>query len=139
MNADHRPVLILQPERCVAVCAVAFSPNGNLLATGGLRIGVSSQDIHTRHGLDNPVSLWDVQTGELTQTLSQRVGLIGFAPDRTVLVSSGKMIHQWDVSTGRLEPIITAGQFDSPIALSPDGKILAAACAPGIVALWRVG
>ncbi len=78
----------------LAINAVAASPDGRLLATGG-------------H--DRVVRLWDSQTGELVRTLrppSQDIGLEGriyalaFAPDGRHLAVAGSLRY-WDAAEGR--------------------------------------
>jgi WD40 repeat protein len=74
------------------VRSIAFSPNGQLLA--------SSSD-------DKTIKLWDPITGELQQTLeghSDRVHLVAFSPNGQQLASGydDKTIKLWDPITGKL-------------------------------------
>jgi WD40 repeat protein len=106
---------------------LAFSPDGQLLASGG----------------GQQIKLWTVATGEKTRTLTghtnPEVYRVAFAPDGKTLASAGSdgLAIVWNVTTGR--PIRT---FPVPpdgfcgIAYSPDGRTIATAGADGTVRLW---
>ena len=81
--------------------AIAFSPDGRTLATGGL---------------DDPiVHVWDVRTGKLIRELDQGSAgamTLDFSPDGRTLAVSGfaPVASLWDVATGaRIGPTLTAG------------------------------
>ena len=110
--------------------SVAFSPDGNILA------GASFGDIF----------LWDVNTGELLNTLEAlfedgevfEVDSVAFSPDGTILAGAGfGDIFLWDVNTGELLNISREHYVDS-VAFSPDGTILAGAGGldSGVIDLW---
>lgn len=114
--------------------ALAFSPDGAMLATGGL---------------NRAVKVWDVATGQLRATLDRfqtPVRELAFTSDgKTLVVLSSeaalekpKTLTLWDVSTSqqRSAPRNYLNRF---WALSPDGLTLATASdegAPIEVALW---
>jgi WD40 repeat protein/tRNA A-37 threonylcarbamoyl transferase component Bud32 len=109
--------------------AVAFSPDGRMLATAGL---------------DPLARLWDVHTGKLIRELEQGgsgVLTLEFSPDGRVLAVSGfePVASLWDVATGiQIGPSLTAGNRRAQVDLSPDGRSLLLTHGNGHGALWDV-
>ena len=110
--------------------AIAFSPDGRALATGGL---------------GNPiVRIWDVGTGKLVRELDQGSAAamtLDFSPDGRVLAVAGfePVASLWDVATGaRIGPTLTAGSRRTQIDLSPDGRRLLETHGDGRGAIWDV-
>jgi WD40 repeat protein len=89
-------------------------------------------------GLDQRVNLWDLTHvgGEpeiLTRNAGRINGGLAFSTDGRALASvSGNTVTSWDVDTGREHPPLEAPTGAPPgiigIAISPDGRTLAAAC-----------
>ncbi len=110
------------------VWSVAFSPNGNMLASGSW---------------DQTVRLWDVNTGRLLHTLTEHtdtVMSVVFSPDDRTLVSASwdGTIRLWNPNNGKLKRTLTghAGGVGS-VAFSPDGQTLASGSADRTVRLWN--
>ena len=103
-----------------AVSSLAFSPNGQLLASGGRS--------------DYLVKLWDVVSGEHVATFpALRFGgtitSLAFSPDsrRLAAYDAGGTVRLWDVTSREHVATIDAhesGDFNG-ITFSPDGRLLA--------------
>jgi WD40 repeat protein len=102
------------------IWALAFSPNGNLLASGG---GL----------LDKPgdLRLWDVQAWKEHATLVGNAGCVNgvdFSPDATLLVTNGydRTLRLWDVATGDQRALVSgATSSRAARAFAPNGKLIA--------------
>lgn len=119
--------------------AAAIAPDGKLAAVG--------QGGETDTG---KVHLLDLASGKLLRTVSgHQYGVtdVLFSPDGAYLISAGRdttaRISQ--VATGKEAAVLgtpRGGQFKdwfSAVALSPDGRRLAAADIAGLVHVWEVG
>jgi WD40 repeat protein len=110
--------------------AIAFSPDGRMLATPGI---------------DGSVQLWDVRSGKLVRRLEQNVGTavlsLEFSPDgETLAISGGEPFASlWDVATGtQIGSRLTAGSRGAMLDLSPDGRRLLMTHANGEGAVWDI-
>ncbi|KAI1854212.1 hypothetical protein JX266_001353 [Neoarthrinium moseri] len=111
------------------VTAVAFSPDGKLLASASR---------------DHTIRLWNAYTGTHLQTLEGHdddVNTITFSPNNQILASesSDQTIRIWDVTTGTREKTFDVdGQSAEAIAFSPDGLFLAfASLGATQIRLWN--
>src|SRR5215472_11759920 len=113
------------------VDAVAFSPDGKLLAAG--------------NG-NGYVQLWDPATGQaigapLPADPQDGVGSVAFSPDGKLLATAGGdgYVQLWDPVTRQAAGApLPADPQDGvgSVAFSPDGKLLATAGGDGYVRLW---
>jgi WD40 repeat protein len=102
------------------VCSIAFSPNGEIIASG--------------NG-DRTIKFWDAQTGKLLKILfghKRKITSLAFSADAKTLVSGSEddTLKIWDVNDGRLVRTITAYSSGvdgiTSIAFSPDGRTVLA-------------
>jgi WD40 repeat protein len=110
--------------------AVAFSPDGSLLASAGA---------------DGVVRLWRVTTGAEVRKLTGHTGWVygvAFSPDGSLLASGGDdgVVRLWEVTTGAVRRLTGHIGAVYGVAFSPpDGTLLASAgFTDGSVRLWEV-
>ena len=109
--------------------SVAFSPDGQLLASG-----------HQ----SGAVRLWSMPDGHpltILQGHTSRVNQVVFSPDGRVLASGSAdgTVRLWSMPDGHLLAILQGhtSRVDQ-VVFSPDGRVLASGSADGTVRLWGV-
>ncbi|NEO26751.1 MAG: hypothetical protein F6K03_07600 [Kamptonema sp. SIO4C4] len=114
------------------ITAVAVSPDGTILATGGG---------------DAKINLWNLQKGKLVGTFGIHLTVgahtgtilyLAFSPDGRQLVSCSRdhTVKVWDLKT-RDRPI-TLRTYAGCVALSPDGLTVATTGWYGDILLWNI-
>jgi RNA polymerase sigma factor (sigma-70 family) len=111
------------------VMSLAYSPDGQTLASGGY---------------DRFIRLWDLKTGKESATLKGHqdvVNSVAYSPDGKTLASGSadKSIKVWDVTMGK-EKGTLEGHLKgvTSVAYSPDGKTLASGSGDHTIKLWDV-
>ncbi len=111
-----------------AVTALAFSPNGDLFASGST---------------ERTLTLWSVESGRALAELEGHDGTIfhvAFAPDGTRLASGGDdgTVRVWDTAVGDLLLTLRGPSSEvASVAFRPDGEELAAGTWDGKIHRWR--
>ncbi len=120
-SGELLPILEGDP---VHILSVAFSPDGTLLATGGLK---------------GEVQLWDVSTGKLKRAMkasAAQVISLAFSPDGKSLAASKRpfTVQVFDVASGSLKMTLegpplpadfTQSVWHNAVTFSPDGRLIA--------------
>jgi len=129
---------------------VAFAPDGATLAAACMQ---SEAKGPTQRISAGEVRFWNIQTGELQRTVTEAAmtGVYGvtFSPDgKTLAIGRSKGdgepiltndVRLWDIETGKLlQTLPEDHKFNSAVAFSPDGKILARGGAAQVINLLRI-
>jgi hypothetical protein len=108
------------------VLCVAWSPDGKQIVASGLEPGIT---------------VWDPKTGEKSKALAGHgvaVHELAFSKDGKVLVSAGadRTVKVWNGANAPAARTIAVGSVVYAVAVSPDGKRIAAGSFDGLVRLF---
>lgn len=116
-------------EKLGSILSIAFSPDGQTLATGDT---------------DSIIRLWRVSTGEQVATWQGHedwVRAVRFSPDGQTLASGSedKTIRLWQISTGQCLQIFEGhSSWIRSVVFSPDGSLLASSSDDHSIRIWDV-
>jgi WD40 repeat protein len=123
-SQEEKPVLKLN-KHSAAVLSIAWSPDGNTIATGSE---------------DKTVLLWDAEKGEVISTLQgfiRGVNGLCWTPDGNNLLAAGdKTIQVWDKGGKKVRVIGGASTDVRSISFSGDGKIFTAGTYDRRIMVW---
>ncbi len=138
-------ITALQPPGNLALDAVAISPDGEYLASGGWGADFGNGttylwNIATRY-------LWNIATRTPSAPLTNPGGSSGgvysvaYSPDGQILAVGDQSgtVYLWNTSTGQVTATLTKPGSSPVVAVrySPDGQILAAGDQNGTTYLWN--
>jgi WD40 repeat protein len=138
---DERQELFTFKHPAGEVWSVAVSPDGRLVAAGGID-AAGGLNIE---GQEPTVRVWDLESGREGPTFTGHPGVvfaIAWHPDGPRIASSGwderKMfvVKVWDARTGQLHFALPPGDESFAVAFSPDGKYLATGGTSQTVQVW---
>ncbi|MEX0701437.1 MAG: c-type cytochrome domain-containing protein [Planctomycetales bacterium] len=147
------------------VHSLAFSPDGNLLATGGYRVvklwerrpnarrfelplegpaaalAVGPQRKFAAVAAGRSVRLWDLSDGKPGHELAGHEGEVAgvaFSPDGAqVATVAGKTLRLWSVADGKQLAQLALVEASRAVAFDGEGKRLVTADADGVARVWQ--
>ena len=126
------------PQVAGILSAIAFSPNGEMLAagaSGGLKSGSQAKGV---------TYLLDVNSGKRARILPAGGGAEAFSPNGLMLATAGGphngTTYLWNVHSGDQIALLNDHGDSSveSVSFSPNGKLLATNDRNGVVYLWRL-
>jgi len=128
-DADSGRLRYVAEGHADSAYAIALSPNGSIIATGGY---------------DQRILLWEAATGRKLQEIKGHNGAVfdlSFRPDGKVFASASadRTVKLWNVESGaRLETLSQSTKEVHAVVFSPDGRRLAAGGVDHRIRVWEI-
>jgi len=140
---------MLVGDDCPAQIKVqAISPNSQLLAVSGDRLGYAASPPCRASFSKNPLELWNLPQGQRIATLLNRsraenadARVVAFSPDSKQIAAgmSDGTLRLWSVATGEAVRRFAGHQAEiKAIAISPDGQRLISGSADQTFKVWNL-
>ncbi|KAG2054826.1 WD40 repeat-like protein [Suillus hirtellus] len=130
---SSKPVEGLNPIKTghESVCAVSYSPDASMIATGGFTYN------------ENGIKIWDAKTGELLSTikLDRSICNLTWTSDEKKLIAGCEYgpITIFDTATWRLIAVLEGHTYTvSSLTLFPNDRLLASTSLDGTARLWNL-
>lgn len=131
---------VISPSPYSTANSVAFSPDGNSIAVGGLQA--------TSYAGEGWVGIWDANSQKLKTSLNSQAGTaitsVAFSSDGSLLADAsdgkwyGSVLEVWNIAHSALVASLPVGaRRIHSIAFAPTGDVLAAAGPQSDVQLWN--
>ena len=138
--ATGKQKTVISPSPYSSANSVAFSPDGNSIAVGGLQA--------SSYAGEGWVGVWDVKSQKLKTSLNSQAGTpitsVAFSSDGSLLADAsdgkwyGSVLEVWNIANSALVDSIPVGaRRIHTIAFSPMGDVLATAGPQSDVQLWH--
>jgi WD40 repeat protein len=124
--------------------AIAFSPNGKIIAAAGKAILLDKQSFTRERESTSYINLWNVETGRYLCTLANSgfsSSSIAFSPNGTVFAAADKVrgvVQLWSLPNLEPLPPLNHGAKVNAIAFSPSGEILISGGQDKKLKLWKI-
>ncbi len=124
--------LLATHEQKQKIEGAMFSPNGHWLAVFN-----QSQSF----GLSYDVAIWDMETGQQCLSVTDKyLGLnASFSPDSSCFATINEVqVKLWNLDDNTVLAVLSHEEPVHALAFSPNGQVLATACADNTAYLWEV-